>query len=1024
MFLKSLEIHGFKSFAQKTVLDFGAPQNSKHSVTAVVGPNGSGKSNISDAIRWVMGEQSMKALRGKKGEDIIFSGSESKGQMGMASVSLTLDNADGRADVDYEELVITRRYYRNGDSEYLINGAPVRLFDLQLLLAKAQFGQGSYSVIGQGMIDRLLLQTPQERKDFFDEASGIKEFQIKRHQAALKLARTKENTAQAELLLQEIEPRLRTLSRQVKKLEQRQEVEIELREAQESYFATINNHNQAQLDEITAGLVQVNNEYNKVNEKLTAVQTELANLAREGSRQEQFGELQRAYQEIQHRKNNLERESAVLSGKLQTEYSKVGKQNLGWLENKIKDLKLDKEKLDKDLGDAENLSDGAVENILKQKKFIEDIVFSRTEAKSQLAGIEQKITQVKSEQSYWQFSGLKAVQAVLEERQRLGNIYGTVAQLGEVQEKYRLALDVAASSHLSSLITDSDRTAQAGIEYLRSHQLGVATFLPLNKIKPRLVSQDIEELQKFPGVHGLAVKLIKFDARFADIFSYVLGNTLIVENLDTAREIGIGRVRMVTLTGDILETSGTMKGGFRQVDKRRGLSFSHGDSPYLMQEEIMNQEEKIADWQNKLAELENSFEKAQEELRSLQTEAQIATSRAQMFAGQKQAVDKELAGFEQELKYNNMSPEEYTASLKEITGQKNDLEKQIKILDKELSDVEELIIEFNQSEEAKKQRIFALQELVQEEQQKLNKIVDERNSKQVAIAKLETKQEDLSNEVYQEMQTALSAVLARGPKILDTAEIDLTQQKIQKLKYQLSLIGGIEEEAVQEYQETKTRYENLSTQLKDLKAAMEDLEVMVAELDEVMKKKRDKAFKQIKKEFARYFELLFEGGKADLIELYGEVQDTEGTEEMENTENLENISGENPSAPLRSVQGKQMLVGIDVTACPPGKKIKNIQALSGGERTMTSIALVCAILHTNPSPFVVLDEVEAALDEANTLRFTKILQELVLQSQFVLITHNRATMHAADALYGVTMGVDGVSKLLSVKLSEAEQVSE
>ena len=288
----------------------------------------------------------------------------------------------------------------------------------------------------------------------------------------------------------------------------------------------------------------------------------------------------------------------------------------------------------------------------------------------------------------------------------------------------------------------------------------------------------------------------------------------------------------------------------------------------------------------------------------------------------------------------------------------------------------------------------------------------------MSVAKLDTKQEDLANEVYQEMRASLRSIIERGITSLPAEELEKTQEEIQKLKYQLSLIGGIDEEVVKEYEETKTRHESLTAQLTDLKKALEDMEGLIIELDELMKKKRDKAFKEIKKEFARYFALLFDGGKADLVELYGEI---EAENADINADEMVEINGDKEigDKEIKAKKKKQMLLGIDVIATPPGKKIKNIQVLSGGERTLTSIALVCAILRTNPSPFVVLDEVEAALDEANTLRFNRILHELSELSQFVLITHNRATMHAADALYGVMMGGDGTSHLLSVKLEDA-----
>ncbi|OGH71719.1 MAG: hypothetical protein A3G00_01400 [Candidatus Magasanikbacteria bacterium RIFCSPLOWO2_12_FULL_43_12] len=1022
MFLKSIELHGFKSFAQKAVLDFVAPKDGKNSITAVVGPNGSGKSNIADAIRWVMGEQSMKTLRGKKGEDVIFGGSDAKGQMGIASVTMILDNSDHRAPIDYDELVVTRRYYRSGESEYLVNGNTVRLLDLQILLAQAQFGQGAYSVIGQGMIDHLLLHTPQERKAFFDEAAGIKEFQIKRHQAILKLSRTKENITQAEMLLTEIEPRLRTLSRQVKRLERRQEVELELRETQEQYYFTLFSHNHEQLSVLNTELIKIEQEYNEAHSHLQTLQNELAALAKEGSRQEQFVVLQNEYQDLSRQKNQLERERAILQGKLQTEYSKAGKQNIGWLENKIENLKTAAERSARELKEAESAVEKTGAEILTKKQLMDKLLVEKTEAKGQLANYEQSLTQLKGEQSYWQYAGLKAVQAVLEERHRLGAIYGTVAQLGEVDEKYRLALDVAAASHLSSVVVDSDRTAQAGIEYLRQHQLGVATFLPLNKIKPRLKANDIQDLKNRDGVFGLASELVSFDSRFADIFSYALGNTLIVRDLEVAREIGIGRIRMVTLAGDVLETSGSMKGGYRQAEKHRGLGFSQGSSPYLLQNNILDSEEKMTGLQNRLTQNETDLNQAQVELTTCQSRAQIAVSRADILGAAKQETDRELAMLEQELSLCAMSPEEFNASLKTIASQKEESDQSIVGLDKKLESVQKKIATFNNEEEKKKQRIFSLQDAMQAEQEAVSKIIENRNLKKIEAAKLDTKLEDLTNEIYQEIQTTPDSLRERGIQILLPQDLEEAQVKIQKLKYQLSLIGGIDEEAAVEYKETKEKYEHLTAQLDDLGKAFADLEQMVVELDELMKKKRGKAFKEIQKEFARYFAMLFEGGKAELVELYGEEIEAESEIDIADAqigaEQVDRIGLKSVTAEPAKKK-KQILMGIDIVACPPGKKIKSVQALSGGERTMTSIALVCAILNTNPSPFVVLDEVEAALDETNTMRLNRILHELSYKSQFVLITHNRVTMHAADALYGVTMGESGVSQLVSVKLNEA-----
>ncbi|MDP2693140.1 MAG: AAA family ATPase [bacterium] len=1013
MYLKSLEINGFKSFSQKAVLHFSPSRDGLCSITGIVGPNGSGKSNVADAVRWVLGEQSMKLLRAKKSEDLIFSGSEAKGKMSMAAVTMIIDNSDGKLPIDYSELVITRRLYREGDNEYIINGHKIRLLDLQLLLAKAQFGQGSYSVIGQGMIDRMLLQTPSERKDFFDEAFGIKEFQIKRHQAVLKLKHTRENMDQAEALLDEVSPRLKSLSRQIKKLEERQEVELQLRELQESYYLTLWSHNEAQLKELKKELFSIEQKYNENYKKLNAVQVELSGLAKETSREDEYKKLQDEYQEVIQQKNNLEREKATLSGRMQVEYSKEGRHNVGWIENKVTSLK-------DSLSNLQNEIDGDQEKIKGFREFqsqyrnnLDSLTIERAELKSRLSSLETQFTQIKSEQNFFQATGLKSVQAILDQKQKFGKIFGALAQLGEVKEKYQVALDTAAGGHLSSLVVADDMTAEECIKFLRNEHLGVATFLPVNRIKPRILPQNIEGMLQIEGVHGVAINLIKFSERLSNIFSYVLGTTLVVEDIDVARVVGIGKIRMVTLEGDILDVSGSMKGGYRRY-KSSSLSFACSQSLSRIDNSINDQTGAIEEVRAKLEKTEIEYEKLNSELISINSEVEVGDKKLSFLRIQKTDKSQEIASLEQELKLHTMSKEEYGTALDTIRVQKDGVLKSIENLSVSLLSAESKIKSFHQEEERKKKLIFELQDSMQQFQEELNKIVTQKNEKQISVAKLDTRQEDLSSEVYQELSTSVESILKKTGASIETDAIESTLAQIQKLKYKLTLVGGIDEEVVGEYEETRKRHEDLSTQLDDLNKAYDDLEGLVGELDSLMKVRRDKSFKKIKKEFQRYFKLLFDGGAADLIEIMGNEDETEGDENVI-IESEELIEIKEPKKRRRKI-----LQGMEITACPPGKKIKDIQALSGGERTLTSIALICAILSVNPPPFSVLDEVEAALDEANTLRFNMILNELSGQTQFVLITHNRVTMHAASTLYGVTMGGAGVSHLVSVKLGNEE----
>lgn len=1018
MYLKRLEIQGFKSFANKTVLDFLPPKNNTNSITCIVGPNGSGKSNVTDAIRWVMGEQSMKNVRAKKNEDVIFNGSETKGALSAAEVTMVLDNAGGESGLEYPEIVITRRLYRTGESEYLLNHNPTRLLDIHLLLARSKFAEHAYSIVSQGMIDRLLTVSPSERKDFFDEASGIKEQQIKQHQASLKLARAEENMKQAETLLAEVEPRLKMLHKQVKKLEKRQEVETELAGVQEQYYCTVYNRYRAERDTFEAQLKGIDEKYRASFNALETVQSELAELARGATRQEVFQDLEQKYQTAVEEVHNLDRELAIMEGQMQSEYRSQGKGNVGWIEEKVRALESEVEHAlhakESAASDAKKAKAGADE---KRQK-IERLTTDHTQLKLKISRLQNEMLKNQSERNYREFSGLAAVKAVLEAKRQLGGtVHGLVAELGEVSDQYALALEVCAGGQMSSVVVENEVVARAAIEYLRTNRFGVATFLPLNKIQPRGQFGDLDRLTSEPGVLGKAIDLIKYNPKFDNIFSMIFGNTLVVEDLKVAERIGIGRARMVTLQGDVVEFKGIMRGGFRS--RTGGLRFS-SSLPLSNDERLEELQQEINVENRAREEMEHALEVARAELMGETLNERSAADKQSLLQLEHEKLSAEREKLVHELKLSTASPEEYGAELSRLTTKKETLlaekTKRSTVAEKLRAD----ITAFNEREEEKKRRVFSLQEAMQKHQYDVNKIMEGRNTIQIEIAKLSTKEEDLNQEVVHEMKVSLLSLVERiGKNVSDTANVAELADKIEKLKYQLSLIGGIDEEVVKEYGTTKERYDFLTGQLTDLRKASTDLTVLIEELDELMKKKRAQAFKKIRKEFSRYFEILFGGGNADLEEMYGEpkVDDSEMPLTTEGGELVEEV-------PAPTKKSEKILTGIEVIANPPGKKVKYLNMLSGGERTLTSIALICAILHTNPSPFVVLDEVEAALDEANTLRFAKIMAELSNQSQFIVVTHNRVTMHAADALYGVVMHADGISQLLSVKIEEVPQYEE
>ena len=739
MYLQKLEIQGFKSFANKTVLEFTPRSVDKKSITAIVGPNGSGKSNVADAVRWVLGEQSLKLLRGKKSEDVIFSGSPKKPRMGFAEVSLYLNNEDGQAPIDYREVVLSRRVYRDGEGEYMINKNKVRLSDVLMLLAQSNFGQKNYSIIGQGQVDAILLATPLERKEFFDEATGVEQYQIKREQALHKLRASEENLGQAENIFAEIEPRVRSLTRQMKRLAERSKTEGELRDLQKKYYGHL---------------------WREVN-------------------------------------NKMKRE------------------------------------------------DDRTSPMLAKKKILETEV---AEAEGKLRAMEKD--------------------------------HPSSGFFRKFQEEYE------------KLFEEKNR--------LRERDMIVK-----NKIA---LSEHVEMVRPMALPPGEIEAAVENFFRKYEAF---------VEKLIKAKDAG-----------------------------------------------------ELGDLQKEAESLRREFQEFFDKLK--QKPAQRTAAKADPLLGEE---------------------------LKKIAGE-------IEKINRALTEVQVKIENFNREQDAERRGLFDLQRVLQQKQHELYILTSEINAIQVENAGASARREDLEREIRQELGNMDSLVGDAG------FEADWSE-KIFRLKHQIELIGGIDPEIEKEYGETNTRYEFLKTQIADLRGAIDSLMKVVRELDGIIKKQFDSTFNKINDEFGKYFKILFGGGKAQLL-LKKEIKIEEEPEAMG--------EGEEPAEEeIEKTKPEEFIAGVEIEATPPGKRLKGVGMLSGGERALTSIALLSAIIANNPAPFVVLDEVDAALDESNSVRFADIIEELTEKAQFILITHNRATMHKASVLYGVTMEADGVSRLLSLNLEEAEK---
>lgn len=752
MYLKRLEISGFKSFANRTVLDF------PHNVTSVVGPNGSGKSNVADSIKWVLGEQSMKSLRGKKSEDIIFNGSDKKAKMSAATASLIFDNRDRKMPLDTDEVSVTRKLFRNGEGEYLINKDKVRLGDIIDLLARSGISQRGYCVINQGMADSILVASPAERMVIFEEATGVRKFQIKKEQTIKKLESTKKNLDRVTELLIEIEPHLNLLRRQASKAEKRGEVELELKKEQKSYF----DHVWQDLISSNAGYKQDEETLKRQIESNTAdverIKKELSeNSVDNESYNREFEELQKKSNELQQELNDFQRQISIVEGRIEIEREKMEKAkrpefkpvNLGYVKEKIS-----------------------------------NIVRAYNDFVLKLAGVKD-----------------------LE-----------------------------------------------GLEEVRNDT--------------ETVKSDI-------------------DALYA--------------------EIEAGRV--------------CLKG-------------------------------------------EENFD------------------------------DTELKSFEQE---------------------RNEISEKLDDIRRQYDEVRGNVSDLNRSEQEKRQAFFRLERELSSKNEEINRFKDNLNRINIEVAKFEVRKEDIANEIKEELgeNTPILAKIAGNEKIEIQEESGYfnregAELRIRRLKNQLEQIGGIDPLIMDEYKETQQRFEFLSNQSRDLQEASESLKQVIAELDEKVEKLFKTSFKSINEEFDRYFKIIFGGGKASLaIKYESEAKnDPQEGEEGVQTE----IREEN--------KGKAKIAGIEVSAIPPGKKIGSLNMLSGGERALTSIAILFAIIAHNPPPFSVLDEIDAALDEANSFRLSRIIKEIADRTQFIIITHNREMMNQADVLYGVTMQDDGVSKIVSVRLDE------
>ena len=1184
MFLKSLELHGFKSFPDRTKLKFG------DGITAVVGPNGSGKSNISDAVRWVLGEQSTKTLRGAKMEDVIFGGTQSRKPQGFAEVSLTIDNSTGFLPVDSDSVTITRKYYRSTESEYLLNGTQVRLKDINELLMDTGLGRDGYSIIGQGKIAEIVGAKSGERREIFEEAAGISKFRYRKEESERRLKMAEENLLRLMDIVDELENRLGPLKAQSEKArqylayaEQKKEFEIsywvyQLRQLTERLRAQddkltiatgesdeierqiehieqkiqdtytlmqgcmtlseqLRTERQAleqQNAEASSRIAVIRNDIAHNCDNMKRIEGEIASLLQTGENTEQeivqrrnlaLQKQQRiatADAEIQTAQQQLS-EAAAQTAHF-TEQSEKLRQALGALslekaelttrgnlsERRIDELQAtllqNQEQLNGRKGDFEKISavlretQKSVEENTAQMESLQNSLngyrLKQQSRREKLGTAEQALTQldlaVKEknqrirllqdlEQNLEGFSG--SVKSVLHARDagRLRGIYGSVAQLISVESRYSVAVEIALGAAMQNLVVENESAAKAAIQHLKENRAGRATFLPLTSVHGNRLNE--------PALHGedgyiaLACELVAFDSEYEGVVNFLLGRIAVVEDIDAAIAIAKKyryRFRIVTLDGQIINAGGSISGGF--VARSQGILSRKNDIEKIKKEVSALLEKQTSALRHKetlaqeTARLDAEMQALQSELQTLSEELiqlkgeqkrcehlleeyQVqVTSLTQAVADTKQHLRQEqetlnqsvlrLAELATETQQRQKEINELEGSNSELLARFNavgelisskkveraELRKEIEALHEFIERLEARKVDSSnaigelkhQIEELKKKNEALAHEITELEQQsaqrtqeadglshqiaealarreqyegKATKLREEqrhsserkesivRESAHLEEQKLATQKEydGIINQMWSEYEMTRSQADSVAKPVEDFQEL---QRSLSTIRMKIKNLGTVNLAAVEEYTEVKERYDSLTAQIADVEHSRGELTRLIDDLTENMKELFSESFQKINRNFSQIFTDLFGGGKGELI---------------------------------LTDPGNVLESGIEINVQPPGKVIKNLAALSGGEQAFVAIAIYFAILKVRPAPFCILDEIEAALDDVNVSKYAHYLRSFSDQTQFILITHRRGTMEEADVLYGVTMQQEGVSKLLELRVGEAEQ---
>ena len=976
MYLKEIKISGFKSFADKINI------NLDDDITCIVGPNGSGKSNIVDAVRWVLGEQSVKSLRGSNNmTDVIFSGSKSRNPLNLASVTLVFDNSDSYLKVPYTEISVTRKVYRSGENEYLINNEKCRLKDISDLFLDSGMGKYAFNIISQGEVGKIISDSPYERRVIFEEAAGVLKYKKRKEEALKKLDRTNDNLIRVKDIIGELNEQIDPLREQS--------------EAAKDYLDAKKRLEDIEIALIANDLEKYNLSYQKGLKNIESIQNEIALLGSKNanssvnieSKKTDLNEINYKIVDLNNKYISLTKEEEKLNGEknIIKERSKYDSENVKVHENivnlkekklsinnKLLSLKTDKDILENKINDINiKINDcNKKMNVLNSEN---NKLFNLSNLKrGNASDLDVKI---KSLSNYIEQGGNTpiSVKKVLS-NPKLKGLHNTISRLVEVDDEYLIAFNVALGGANDYVVVDNPNVAKNAIDYLKENNLGRVTFFPLDVIKPRYIDDEfINILKKCEGFIDVLANKISYDDKYRNIVFNQLGNVVLVSDIDSANVISKkinNKYKIVTLSGEVINVGGSITGG--SIKNKSVISEKYELNSLISEregiiEEIKNIEDKKQKIIEEIKELQGGLFDIEKEKLLLNEELSVKREAFNSTKKDFEDIDLELSNLN-DLVNDNLKDEEDRVLNKyyEVLNKKEELEKEIEVVNKtkdsitnEIEQIEANLKVFN-SEIRDKENV--LKEL------------------EINNTKLSVKMDnllDILSETY-----SMTFEKAKANYILEIDE-DIARKSVNELKNRIKKIGNVNIGAIEEFERVSVRYDFLLKQSKDLESASLKLLEIIDELDQVMKDSFVKTYKQIELEFNNVFRELFGGGSAKL--------------QLTDKDNI-------------------LETGVDIVVTPPGKKVSTISLLSGGEKTLTAISLLFAILNIKKIPFCLFDEVEAALDEANVDRVGAYFKKYINKTQLIIITHKKKTMEYAKTLYGITMQESGVSKLVSVKL--------